>query len=66
MDSGLRCTEHETRTFLPDPKNVPDVFAAGIPEQVFIILGMVLLFKMRTDLLGRNEWVELPHKSGPG
>jgi hypothetical protein len=51
--------------FCPIQK-IPNVFAAGIPEQVCIILGRVLLFKMRTDLLGRNKWVESPHKSGPG
>ncbi len=32
--------------FLPDPKNAPNVFAAAIPEQVYIILGRVLLFKI--------------------
>jgi hypothetical protein len=30
----------------PDPKNAPNVFAAAIPEQVCIILGRALLFKM--------------------
>ncbi len=34
------------RLLCPDPKKAPNVFAAAIPEQVCIILGRALLFKM--------------------
>ena len=37
MRRGLYC---------PDPRNASDVFAVAVPEQVCIVLGRALLFKL--------------------
>ncbi len=52
--------------FCPNPNNALNVFAAAIPEQVCIILGRALLFKMFDRSPGEKRVGRVAHKSGPG